>query len=123
MKLSKTLIIIMAILSLVWGIGFILIPRFFWSLYGIVLDTQGVYLSRQLGTLFFMLGVILWLAKNDQGSIAMQGIITGLFIGNSLGFVLGLIGQLTADISMLGWVGVLSYLLLAIGFGMVRFRK
>jgi hypothetical protein len=117
MKLRKILILIMAIMSLVWGVGFILIPKFFWSLYGISLDNQGVYMSRQLGTLFFMLGLILWLAKNDLRSEAMRGIITGLFIGNALGFVLGLIGQLTTDISVLGWVGVASYLVLAIGFG------
>lgn len=117
MKLRKILIILMAILSLVWGVGFILIPKFFWSLYGIALDSQGVYMSRQLGTLFFMLGLILWLAKGDSGSIALRAIVIGLFIGNTLGFILGLIGQLTVEISALGWVGVLSYLLLALGFG------
>jgi len=117
MKLRKILIIIMAIFSLVWGIGFIIIPKFFWSLYSITLDSQGVYMSRQLGTLFFMLGLILWLAKGDPGSIALRAIIIGLFIGNTLGFILGLIGQLTVEISALGWVGVLSYLLLALGFG------
>lgn len=123
MKLRKILIIIMAIMSLVWGIGFILIPKFFWSLYGIALDSQGVYMSRQLGTLFFMLGLILWLAKGDPGSIALRAIVVGLFVGNILGFILCLIGQLTAEISPLGWVGVLSYLLLALGFGYTLLKK
>ena len=117
MKLRKILIIIMAIFSLVWGVGFIIIPKFFWSLYNITLDSQGVYISRQLGTLFFMLGLILWLAKGDPGSIALRAIIIGLFIGNTLGFILGLIGQLTVEISALGWVGVFSFLILALGFG------
>jgi len=122
-NLKKILIIIMAIMSLVWGIGFILIPKFFWSLYGINLDSQGVYMSRQLGTLFVMLGLILWFAKEDKGSVALHAIILGLFIGNALGFILGLIGQLTVEISALGWVGVLSYLLLALGFGYTLLRK
>ncbi|MDF1519431.1 MAG: hypothetical protein RQ728_04990 [Brevefilum sp.] len=123
MKLRKILIIIMAIMSLVWGIGFILIPKFFWSLYGIALDSQGVYMSRQLGTLFFMLGLILWLAKGDPGSIALRAIVVGLFVGNTLGFILSLIGQLSVEISPLGWVGVLSYLLLALGFGYTLLKK
>ena len=123
MKLRKILIIIMAIMSLVWGIGFILIPEFFWSLYGIALDSQGVYMSRQLGTLFIMLGLILWFAKGDTGSVALRAIVIGLFIGNTLGFILGLIGQLTVEISALGWVGVFSYLLLALGFGYTVFKK
>lgn len=123
MKLRKILIIIMAIFSLVWGVGFILIPKFFWSLYGIALDSQGVYMSRLLGTVFFMLGLILWLAKGDPGSIALRAILIGLFIGNALGFVLTLIGQLTVEISALGWVGVLSFLLLALGFGYTLIKK
>jgi len=123
MKLRKVLIILMAILSLVWGVGFILIPKFFWSLYGIALDLQGVYMSRQLGTLFFMLGLILWLAKEDKGSVALHAIVLGLFIGNTLGFILALIGQLTVEISVMGWIGVLSYLLLATGFGYLVLKQ
>lgn len=73
-------------------------------------------MSRQLGTLFMMLGLILWFAKGDKGSVALHAIVLGLFIGNALGFILGLIGQLTVEVSALGWVGVLSYLLLALGF-------
>ena len=123
MKIKKSLVIVMAILSLVWGVGFILVPKFFWSLYGIALDSQGVYMSRQLGTIFFMLGLILWFAKEDKGSVALHAIVLGLFIGNALGFILALIGQLTVDVSALGWVGVLSYLLLALGFGYTYFKK
>lgn len=113
----------MAILSLLWGIALILVPKFFWSLYGIALDSQGVYMSRQLGTLFFMLGLILWLAKEDKGSVALQAIVLGLFIGNTFGFILALIGQITVEISALGWVGVSSYLLFAIGFGYTLLKK
>lgn len=116
MKL-KTLILIMALLSLIWGIGFILLPGQAWSLYGLSLDAGGKYISRELGTLFFMLGIILWFARKDSGSQALRAIVLGLFIGNALGFVVTLMGQFSAGISALGWVGASMYLLLAIGFG------
>ena len=113
----KTLISIMAILCLIWGAGFILLPLFFWSLYGLTLDVDGVYMSRQLGVVFFMLGMILWLARKVQDPVALRAIAAGLFIGNTIGFVVALIGQFSAGISVLGWVGVVSYFLLALGFG------
>lgn len=116
MKLN-TLIVIMAILCLIWGTGFILLPELFWSLYGLTLDAGGVYMSRQLGVVFFILGLILWLARQDQGSVALRAITIGLFTGNMLGFVVALIGQFSAGISVLGWVGIVSYFLLALGFG------
>ena len=107
MKLN-TLVVIMALLSLIWGAGFILVPTFFWSLYGLALDAGGVYMSRQLGVVFFMLGMILWLARNVQDPVALWAIAAGLFIGNTIGFVVALIGQFSAGISVLGWVGVVS---------------
>lgn len=116
MKL-KTLLVIMALFSLIWGAGFILVPTFFWSLYGLALDAGGVYMSRQLGVVFFMLGLILWLARNEHSPVALRAMTIGLFSGNVLGFGVALVGQFSARISMLGWVGIASYFLLALGFG------
>jgi hypothetical protein len=113
----KTLILIMALLCLVWGVGFILFPAPFWALYGLTLDEGGVYMARQLGVVFGMLGLVLWLVRNYAVARALRGIALGLCIGNALGFVVALYGQLTAGISVLGWLGVVTYLLLALGFG------
>lgn len=116
MKL-KTLIVIMALLSIIWGVGFILVPVFFWSLYGLALDSGGIYISRMLGVVFFMLGLILWFARKEQSVASLRAITIGLFAGNALGFVVALYGQLTAGVNLLNLVGVVAYLLLALGFG------
>jgi hypothetical protein len=116
MKLN-TLILIMALLSLVWGAGFILLPESMWSMYGLALDSSGIYVSRELGAIFFTLGVILWFARNDPGSQALRAIVLGLFIGNALGFIVTLIGQFSTGVNAMGWVGALLYALLALGFG------
>jgi hypothetical protein len=113
----KTLIIIMGVFCLVWGAGFLLFPVQLWSLYGIQLDSGGIYMARMLGTVFFMLGVILWFARDDPGSQSLRAIILGLFVGNSIGFVVSLVGQLSSGIAALGWMAVAAYLLLGLGFG------
>ena len=116
MKLN-TLILIMALLSLFWGAGFILLPGLMWSMYGLTLNSSGIYISRELGTIFFMLGVILWFARNAPGSQALRAIVLGLFIGNALGFIVTMIGQFSSGVNAMGWVGAVLYLLLALGFG------
>lgn len=73
-------------------------------------------MARQLGVVFGMLGLVLWPIRNDVAARALRGITLGLCIGNALGLVVALYGQLTADISALGWVGVVTYLLLTLGF-------
>ena len=116
MKL-KTLILIMALLSLLWGAGFILLPGLMWSMYGLTLDSSGIYVSRELGAIFFTLGTILWLTRSNLGLQAQRAMATGLFIGNLLGFVVTLIGQFSSGVNAMGWVGAVLYLLLAFGFG------
>ena len=116
MKLS-TLIFIMALLSLLWGTGFILLPALMWSLYGLNLDASGIYVARELGTIFFTLGIILWLTRNNLGLKTQRAMATSLFIGNLLGFVVTLIGQFSSGVNAMGWVGAMLYLLLALGFG------
>jgi hypothetical protein len=121
MKLN-TLILIMAVLSLVWGAGFLLVPAYFWSLYGLELDAGGVYIARMLGVIFFTLGLVLWLVRKELSPAAQRLVGAGLFIGNSLGFAVVLLGQFSADISAMGWVGAVSYLFLAVGFGWYALR-
>jgi hypothetical protein len=113
----KNLITIMAVFSLIWGIGFIIFPVQVWSLYGIAIDADGIYIARELGVVFLMLGAILWFSRNDPGSKSLRAIVLGLSIGNGFGFIVTLIGQLSTDVSALGWVGVAFYLLLALSFG------
>lgn len=125
MKL-KTLILIMALLSLLWGAGFLLLPGPMWSIYGLTLDANGIYVSRELGAVFFMIGLILWFARNDPSAQSLRAITLGLFMGNALGFVVTLIGQFSTDVNAMGWVGIVMYLLLALGFGyyaLVSLRK
>ena len=116
MKLN-TLILIMALLSLLWGAGFILLPEAMWSMYGLTLDSNGIYISRELGAVFFTLGAILWLARNDPGLQVRRALALGLFIGNALGFVVTLIGQFSTSVNAMGWVGAMLYAMLALGFG------
>jgi hypothetical protein len=116
MKLN-TLFVIMAVFCLVWGAGFILLPVQIWGLYGLSLDSGGIFMSRQFGATFFMLGLIIWLARKDAGSWAYRAIISGLFIGNLLSLGVFLVRQLSGTINALGWSAITAYAFLAGGFG------
>jgi len=56
----------MAMLRVLCGIDF-LCSRYDVALYGIALDSGGIYMSRELGTVFFMLGLILCPAGMTRG--------------------------------------------------------
>ncbi len=122
MKLS-TLLIINAVVAALFGIAFVLVPGQMISLYGVDASAVLEYTGRLLGAAFVGFAVLTWSARNANDSAARRAIILALFIGDAVGFVVALIGQLNNVVGALGWSTVAIYLLLALGFGYFQFAK
>jgi hypothetical protein len=121
MKLSSFLVV-KAVISLVFGIIFALMPAVAMSLYGATLDPAGVMMTRFLGACLIGIGLICWLDR-DADPKALQGITLALCIGDTVGFLVALVSQLSGLVNALGWVNVIIWLLLALGLGYFRFLK
>ena len=121
MKLSNFLVV-KAVISLAFGITFALVPAAAMSLYGTTLDPSGVYMARLFGACLIGIGLICWLDRSADPQ-ALQGITLALFIGDTIGFIVALQGQLTGLTNALGWVNVVIWLFLALGLGYFRFLK
>lgn len=122
MKL-KTLFIINAVISLLFGLSFVLGPETLMSYYDITLTTGGIVIARLFGAALIGYAVLSWFAKAAGDSEARQAIVLSLFIGDTVGFIVALIAQLTGAVNTLGWSTVIIYLLLALGFAYFHFMK
>ena len=121
MKLNNFLVL-KAIISLVFGIAFVLIPSSVMSVYGITLGLEGVLMTRFLGACLIGIGFICWFDRStDTG--ALQGITLSLFIADTIGFIVALLGQLTGIMNSFGWIIVAIWFFLALGLGYFRFVK
>ena len=121
MKLSNFLVV-KAVISLVFGIVFALVPAVAMSLYGVTLDAGGIMMTRFLGACLIGIGLICWLDREADPK-ALQGITLALCIGDTVGFLVALVSQLSGLANALGWVNVVIWLLLALGLGYFRFLK
>ena len=121
MKLSNFLVV-KAVISLAFGIAFALVPATVMSLYGVTLDLGGAFMARFLGACLIGIGLICWLDRNADPQV-LQGITLALCIGDTVGFIVALLGQLSGLTNALGWVNVVIWLLLALGLGYFRFLK
>jgi hypothetical protein len=121
MKLSNFLVV-KAVISLVFGIVFALVPAVAMSLYGVTLDAGGIMMTRFLGACLIGIGLICWLDREADPN-ALQGITLALCIGDTVGFLVALVSQLSGLANALGWVNVIIWLLLALGLGYFRFLK
>jgi hypothetical protein len=123
MKLSS-LMAIKAVICIVFGIGFLLVPAPLFSLYGVTLTPGTSAIVQLFGAAFVLLSVMLWLARNAPGSeVALKAFVLAVFVGDTIGLVVALLAQLSGAMNSLGWMIVVLYLLLALGFGYFQFVK
>jgi hypothetical protein len=113
-----------AIVVAIFGIGFVLIPSALASLYGMTLDPAGVLMSRLFGGGFIFEAIVLWFArKTVRSDVACRGIIIGVVVSNTIGFIVCLLATLAGTWNALGWLSVALYLVFALAFAYFLFVK
>ncbi len=122
MKLT-TLFIVYAVVSAAFGLAFVFVPETSLALYGITLGPGGILIARLFGAALLEFALLSWLARNAGDSEARKAIILAIFVGEAVGFIVALFGQLSGVVNALGWSTVAVYLLLALGFGYFPFMK
>ncbi|HEX5962139.1 MAG TPA: hypothetical protein VFY42_00290, partial [Gemmatimonadales bacterium] len=105
----RTLLLIAGLIALVFGLGFLLMPKPMLALYGVPADPTVVLISRFFGAALVQLGLVLYLIR-DVGDLRTQrGVIIGSFIGSVAGLVVALTGQFWGLVNTLGWLNVAIY--------------
>lgn len=116
MKL-KTLLIIKAIVCLCFGIPILLVPHFIYSIFGASLADGGAFAAREYGAAMIGILMLTWFARNSEASDTRWAIVLALCVYDAIGFVVSLIYVLSGILNSLGWLVVVLYLFLALGFG------
>jgi hypothetical protein len=122
MKLS-ILLIINAVIALIFGIVFVLVPGPAVIAYGVTPEPALNYIAQLFGGALITIAILTWLVRNAAASEALQAIIVALLVGNAIGFVVALIAQLVGVVNALGWATVVIYLLLTLGYAYFEFAR
>jgi len=122
MKLSQVFIF-NTLAALSYAAGFLIIPATIMSWHGITADAYTILMARYFGVALLGMGLVTWSARNAPETDVLDGIITGLAISAVVGFALSLQSTLAGQMNALGWLPVVVYLLLFVGFGYFRFIK
>ena len=122
MKFS-TFTVIYAVVSAVFGLGFVLMPGQLLPIYGVEPDAALRLIGQFFGAALLSLAILSWLVRNLSDSETRRAIILALFVGEALGFILALIGQLNGIFNVMGWSVVVVYLFFALGLAYFQFSK
>jgi hypothetical protein len=116
MKLG-TLLSVTAVLALLFGLSFTLAPYPSLAMYGIADVTPAHRYSIQwFGVALIAIAVLDWAARNAADSEARRAIVLANLVHATLGLVLALVGVLQGTVNAMGWLSVVIYAALALGF-------
>ena len=119
----RTLMVLKAFVCLVFGVLFLAVPAQAMSLFGVTLDAGGVFALRLYGAALAGNLLLSWFARDAEPSQALRAIVLAGFVYDAIGLVVALAAVLTGVMNAMGWLAVLIYLVLALGFGYFQFIK
>jgi hypothetical protein len=122
MKLGSFMTIA-AVIALLFGLAFILIPVQLMATYGVTLEIAGQFVARYLGSAFIGIAVITWLARNAAMSDALRAVLLGGLAVSATGLVVAFLQTFSGTTNALVWLNVVIYAFLAAGFGFFLFGK
>jgi hypothetical protein len=123
----KTLFVLNTIVSVPFGMGSVVAPHLFLSLFGATLGPAGAVMMQYGGAWLIALGLLTWLTRDATESeaghsmtgqyIAGRYIALALLIGYLIALVVSVLGQLSGALNALGWMPVLIQVVFAAGLG------
>jgi uncharacterized membrane protein len=122
MKFS-TFMVVYAVVSAAFGLGFVLMPGQLLPIYGVDPDSALRLIGQFFGAALLSLAILAWLVRNLSDSETRRAIVLALFVGETIGFIMALIGQLNGILNVLGWSVVVVYLIFTLGLAYFQFSK
>ncbi|MFC1481238.1 hypothetical protein ACFL6E_03210 [Candidatus Neomarinimicrobiota bacterium] len=120
----KNLFLLKAILSLIFGLSFIFFSALSMDFFGVMeMRAAGVLMGRLLGGALVGMAVIAWYAQSLGAGEGRTAIVNGFIVTDALGFIITLMAVLENVINDMGWISVIVYLLLALGFIYFQYFK
>jgi hypothetical protein len=113
----KTLMLIKAAVTFLFGIPMTLVPCKLVQLFGFTLTPGGRFPARGYGAAMLGYLMLCWFARNIEQSVARKAIIIALFVYDLFGFLVALYSQLKGVMNGLGWLVVFIYFFFTIAFG------
>ena len=110
-------------ISVFFGITCLLLPNWLFSLYGVELTEPGIFMTQLAGAAYLGFGALAMQARSAASKEFRLAAALALFVQDSIGAIVSIIGQTSGYFNSMGWTTVAVYLLLALGYGYFRFIR
>jgi hypothetical protein len=115
--------VVVAVVSALFGLGFLLIPDQLASWYGATTNDLASMMGRFFGSALIAVAIIVFMARDLGASPALTGVLWGGLVLSVIDALLTLWGTAAGVFDALGWVTVIIDVLLAAGFAYLLFVR
>jgi hypothetical protein len=112
-----------AVLGLVFGLGYVLVPTQVSALFGVAIDLVSQHMARNFGSALLAIATIAWTARSATDPVTLRGISLGFCIYFALGAISILLFQRMGLASNFLWFAITFHILLALPFGYILIAK
>ena len=119
----KNLLILTSLLTLAFGVGFVLIPGSVLSLYGIDSDTGVNIIARAYGGALIAIGLLTWFSRDVDDSAALRAMQLAFMIAFAINTIVAIQATVSGGMNALGWSAVIIYLGLSAGYAYFYFAQ
>jgi hypothetical protein len=112
---SRSLLTITAVVAVLYGLAFLLVPDSISALYGVPSAPHTALYTRFFGSALLGFGVIDWFAKDFRSWDATRGVLIGTAVTTAIGGLIALFAVVTGLSNAMTWTSVLVYALIFVG--------
>ena len=117
----RNLLILNGVVLVLFALGLLLMPTALLDLFGFGSGVTAKLLGQLVGVELLANGLLSIFAMDVKEYSMRRALTLSFFIADGIGFIVSVGGVLSGAMNALGWVIVLVYLLLAVGFGYFQF--
>ncbi len=112
---AKTFLTINAIVSVVFGLAFLLAPTMAGLVYGVPPAPPTSLALQFFGSALIAIAVVQWLGKDFRDWEAVRGVLIAGAIGDAIGGGVNLLGTFQGLLNGMAWTSTIVYVLFLIG--------
>ena len=121
----KLMFIINALVVLVFGVGYLLVPTMVLKQFGTETTVPVQMVARFFGSAMLALGLLLWFSKDISDENVQRNFGYALLASSVIGLILAVYGSASshAVIRTNAWLPIVLYALFGLGYGYLVFLK
>jgi|SRR6266545_942607 hypothetical protein len=119
----QNMLLVNSAVSVFSSLALLLMPAAILDLFGMTASPTDKLMIQFFGAELLGTGLITLFALNTKELRSQRSLTLSFFIIDGIGFIVALGGMLTRVMNGLGWIVVLVFLLLALGFGYFQFIR